>query len=822
MLHALIKPYDRLRYWFLKDRFAENKNGIYHSRLKLAYSVYFFFALLGYAWITYLTTSPYKFLLVFSVFLAAVHTSLLFALKYFRALFISGIISVAASFAVINIQMYYSQGTVNFVTCSWLIILSLFVFFLYGRRAGLGLIVLSIFSIAIFSYLNIIGFQFPEFIIEERMFYVGVLISLVFVFLFTYLIVDRYMKYTQELFGRLNQSEIRLSTIVDNLPIAGVYVYNNLIFFNKKFEHLFGYDNKEITQFEQLIMKLFPLELEDYKMKFNEIINGKGKINNNIINAQTKSGEIKALEIFIQKSSNYEIFLFNDITDLKNKEQQLSESNYFIENISKALPHILYVFDVNVKKNVYINNYISSILGFTPDEFRSKFRKTYDAIYPDDVQRVFEHNMATYKLPDDEMLEVQYRMIHKNGSYVWLRSVDKVFKRNEDGSASLILGIAEDISKRKNAEQVKSDFLSVISHEIKTPLNAISGLVALLDKSGLNIEQAGYARLLKYSADNLNELFSDILDFNKLESGKDRLTLRPFNLSELMEKIYFSNHLFIGNKNIELTYVVDDRIPALVVGDDIKLKQAINNLVNNAVKYTESGTVEFRAELLNINPDSVLVKFIVKDTGTGISPELHKNIFDSFTRGKSKDKFYSGTGLGLSITKKIVDMFGSEIYLESDLGKGAVFYFSVSLLLKQNDEDLQLSSDLVFPKGKNKVLLVEDNEVNAFITNKLLLSWGADVTHVNDGNEALNIISKQRFHLVLLDLLMPTKDGYEVAESIRNSQDEQISNVPVITITASVLSEIAQRAFEAGINELIAKPIEPEELKDAIRRQLLR
>jgi PAS domain S-box-containing protein len=1006
MMSLINNLYKKIRTWFIGEQLLSNYySDIYKSKLKLAYSVYFIFALLGYLWIIYLITSPYKFLLVFSVLLALIHTGLLFALKYFDALRLTGIISVAASFAVINIQMFYSQGTVNFVTCSWLIILSLFVFFIYGRKEGLGLILMSILSIFAFTILNIIGYRFPHFIIDDRLFYMGVFISLVFVFLFTYLIIDRYLKYSEKLFGHLNESEVRLSTIVDNLPSGGVYVFKGKIFFNKKFEMLTGYMSDEINDFAHLKQLLIPDE-ED-RLIFNLIRDEKTDLSNNVINIIDKSGNLKTVEVYAKKGMEYEICLFKDISEFKDKEHRLKESDYFIENIAKALPHILYVFDFEKRENIYVNASLTNILGYTAEEFRTVFKKVYDSIHPDDIQNVMAHIRAIYKLPDEQLHTVEFRIKHKNGSYVWMRSVEKVFKRSEEGSVQLVIGISEDITASKQdelknlrinqilkainigrsramveenfddsmldlleeasnsigideifvcehdneyehdnfhdkytwkkklhaqktdslysdcdknclddilqarindlrqgstifvnekdkdfytllhaknvksvliapiffsgkfwgvliaknkteekiweefeisiiqnfantlgaaisknnykvalevaveklefASKAKSDFLASISHEIKTPMNAITGLTNIMLQENKNKKQLEYLLMLKNSSESLLLLMNDILDYKRLESRHDVLRQNPFVFRNMIDSVFKNNRFIAVEKGLNLAYDIDEKIPSQLIGDENKLRTVLNNLVNNALKYTEKGMVTLNAKLSYKESGMVNILFNVTDTGIGIADNMKEKIFEEFNNLSVVNKKYQGTGLGLAIVKRILEMHNSKIQVDSIQGKGSSFFFNISFAtVKKNDAETSVPKSVNASLAGLNVLTVEDNEVNALILKKILRTWNVNITNVFNGKAATDIFSTEHFDMILLDLMLPDIEGYEVAQFIRNHQDINKSQTPIIAITATMLSDAEEKILRAGINDFIPKPINPDELQDKI------
>ena len=373
------------------------------------------------------------------------------------------------------------------------------------------------------------------------------------------------------------------------------------------------------------------------------------------------------------------------------------------------------------------------------------------------------------------------------------------------------------------ATQAKSEFLSMMSHEIRTPLNAIIGLTYLMQHEDISDTMAENLKILQFSTDNLHVLINDILDFSKIEAGKVELEKIYFDFKQLISNIKKANQVKAEEKGNKIRLMIDDDVPNIVLGDSLRLGQIISNLVSNAVKFTRNGSISVELSCQRKIENRVILDISVIDTGIGISLDKQDMIFDKFTQANVETtRQFGGSGLGLVITKKLLELHGSEIHLESEPGKGSKFYFTIELEigLEVKNKALERWSDLSFGntlKGV-RVLLVEDYPINIKVASKFLERWQLEIDVAENGLLATKKFEKGKYDVVLMDIQMPIMDGYTAAEKIR----EKDADVPIIALTGSATFTNQDRAFSAGMNDYITKPFNPKELFQKIAKYSFR
>ena len=398
---------------------------------------------------------------------------------------------------------------------------------------------------------------------------------------------------------------------------------------------------------------------------------------------------------------------------------------------------------------------------------------------------------------------------------------------DKHGEVNEIFGIASDVTERVESEKsllkgkkmaeeaakVKQEFIANMSHEIRTPLNAIIGFVNLLYDSSLNEVQLDHVASAKMASENLMSLINSILDFSKIENGTLKHESEEFNLKHVINSIDKVLSLKVLEKKIGFHVEVKEEVPVELVGDPNRLYQIVTNLLANAVKFTERGSVELIVDAGNQTLDKINIEFKVVDTGIGIPEHMQSKIFDSFTQVNSEsNRKYGGTGLGLSIVKRIVEQLQGTITLESRPFRGTTFKVVLPFKVAENPEArkrklTKIKGDLKLPTGK-RILLAEDNLMNQKLVLQLLRNFEVQVDLAETGLEAVKAHQSNNYDLILMDIQMPEMDGLEATVMIRNKLDEDRKHVPIVAMTAHAFQEELDKCIEVGMNDHIIKPID--------------
>jgi PAS domain S-box-containing protein len=468
-------------------------------------------------------------------------------------------------------------------------------------------------------------------------------------------------------------------------------------------------------------------------------------------------------------------------------------------------------------------------LGFTVDELcRHPF---LDFVHPDDREITRAEMRKLSEGANTISFENRYRC--NDGSYRWL-----LWNATPLLSQQLIYADARDITERKRSEErirelkeaaeaanrSKSDFLAQMSHEIRTPMNAIIGMADLLWETPLNVEQRQYVRIFRRAGVTLLNLLNDVLDLSKIESGHIELEEIDFDLRELFDNVCELLAIRAHEKRLELACRIMPDVPTTLRGDPNRLRQILTNLLGNAIKFTESGEAVLRVEREPGNNQTGFLRFAISDTGIGIPEEKLARVFESFAQvDASTTRQYGGSGLGLTITKYLVELMGGRIWVESKLGAGSTFYFTVRF---GTGREVAKKPELQ-PLGLKglRALVVDDNSTNRLILTETLAAWGALLTTAENGIQALSELVRasqagEPYALVLLDCRMPGMDGFQVAEHIQNHSS--LAAMTILMLTSEDRGGDIARCRSLGIDTYLVKPIQRAELLKAIQSALSR
>ncbi len=543
----------------------------------------------------------------------------------------------------------------------------------------------------------------------------------------------------------------------------------------------------------------------------------------------TKRGQDEIGILFDQFNSMLDRIQQRDITIQKahdDLEKRVAERTSFLNALTENSPLAIVVADSEQKVQL-CNPAFEQLFQYTRQDL---IGKQVDGLIADG-DLLSEARAVSLQACGEKPVNLIARRQRKDRSLidVELHAVGLVVNGEVVGSLAIYL----DISVRKRAEEAllhakeaaeavsraKSEFLANMSHEIRTPMNGIMGMTELVLDTQLDLEQREYLNMVKLSADSLLSLINDILDFSKIEAGKLEIDAIEFNLGDNLGDTMKTLSLRAHQKGLELAYDIHPEVPHAVVGDPGRLRQIIVNLVGNAIKFTEKGEVIVHVETDSRTEDHVQLHFIVADTGIGIPADKRAAIFEAFTQADgSMTRTYGGTGLGLTISSRLVDLMGGKIWVESELGKGSQFQFTVRFPLQKIASRIVVPSDPMVLHDM-RVLVVDDNATNRQILVKTLAGWHAQAVAVESGAKAIATLKEAqalgiKFPLVLLDAQMPEMDGFELTEHIKKNTDWRAATVMMLSSAGQRGDAI--RCRELGVAAYLTKPVRQQELLEAV------
>jgi len=520
------------------------------------------------------------------------------------------------------------------------------------------------------------------------------------------------------------------------------------------------------------------------------------------------------------------------ITETKEFEEKvkLHEKRYRdLFNYSQAL---ICTHDLN-GNFLAVNPSICRALNYSEGEMLG--RNIRDMI-PDKHQPRFEEEyLAAVRNNDNTVVSGEFCVLSKEGQEIYL--LYKNYRVEEPDLDPYVIGFAQDITDRIKMEKelrltkqlteevarAKESFLAHMSHEIRTPMNGILGIASLLKKTQLDAQQRNYLQLILESANNLVVIVNDILDLEKIVAGKLQLEVMPFKIVDKIATIIQSFIYRAEEKELGLIY--QNFIPAdlVVKGDPYRLSQVLNNILSNALKFTESGHITISSGINEESEDEVVVEITVSDTGIGIEQDRLRTVFEPFVQADATiSRKYGGTGLGLAICKNMIEMQHGELTVQSEPGKGSAFTVRIPYLLSiEAMQENEIGQEIDYKSlGHRKVLVAEDVELNQFLARHILESWDFEVVIANNGREAIEALGETSFDCILMDVQMPEMDGIEATHHIRSMPDPVKASIPIIALTANALKGDSEKYLAAGMTDYLAKPFDEERLFRVISRNL--
>lgn len=549
-----------------------------------------------------------------------------------------------------------------------------------------------------------------------------------------------------------------------------------------------------------------------------------------VVGVANKEGEYTDIDI-------YQLSLLMDavwkVLDREGAESALREREAQLASLSDNLPQgVVYQLDSGpdgtLRHFTYLSAGVTKLHGVSPEQVLADANILYNQVIEEDRALLAERE--TQAITNMSMFSAEVRMRLPSGEIRWhlLTSAPRRMLNAHtvwDGVEIDIDDLMKSKEAAENANRAKSEFLANMSHEIRTPLNGVLGMLQLLETAHLGEEEKEYVDEAITSSKRLTNLLSDILDLSRIEAGKLNIRIVEFSLADMFDSVGGLLASTARKKDLELRFFLDERLPSFVLGDEVRLRQILFNLVGNAIKFSDQGTIFVQAYLLplaKVTQERVL--FMVSDEGIGISDELLGLIFEPFSQGEGNyTRRFQGAGLGLSIVKRLVGLLKGEIAIESAPGLGTTIYLSLPFGTSKKANGAISLPSIPLPSHPSpahyKVLLVEDEDINVVTVKALLKKHGYAVIVATDGQQAIEVLSEKDIDLVLMDIRMPSMDGVQATLAIRSGKaGHNKKDVPIIAMTAYAMTGDREKFLAAGMNDYIAKPVDIQYLKEVIKR----
>ncbi|VAX36164.1 sensory box histidine kinase/response regulator [hydrothermal vent metagenome] len=633
-------------------------------------------------------------------------------------------------------------------------------------------------------------------------------------------------------------SSIDFQHLVDNLQ-AGIYRSTPgpkaaLLYANATMCKIFGISEKKLEVFE--VKNIFN-ELKAFQA-FNKKFKSSGLVNNYEVllkdsKKKTFWASISGIAVKDEegKLTEWDVII-HDISLRKEVEKELIESKELFQTIFDNTAAAIMVADKS-ERVIAWNPFTEKLLCMGNEEL---FNKPVKDLYPSqEWQKIRRLDIRSRGMHAN----IETKVYRENGSTLDVAVSVSILK---DAAGDIVgsIGIMHDISERKlvhemliqsklaaeEANQSKSLFLASMSHEVRTPMNAILGMIDLTLETHLEEEQRENLLVAKDAADNLLGLLNDILDLSRVESGKITLEDIEFHLHNVVNNVCKGLAVTARDKDLEILVEIEPDVPEIIMGDPVRLRQVLSNLINNAIKFTSKGKITTFVKVASKVKGGVVLLIAVKDQGIGIPKDRQERVFEVFTQAdETTTRRFGGTGLGLAICKRLVEMMGGQIWVESEEGEGSTFNFTgrfkivkgkKSGMLVDITRDGEKSSAEILKGRGIRLLLAEDNIVNQKIAVRILEKQGIEVETSVTGKEVIERIHKERFDLILMDSEMPELDGLEATKIIRENEKKTGQHIPIIAFTARAMQEDRKRCLDAGMDGYVTKPIDRKKLFEEI------
>ncbi|MBF0546182.1 MAG: response regulator [Candidatus Riflebacteria bacterium] len=620
--------------------------------------------------------------------------------------------------------------------------------------------------------------------------------------------------------------------------------------------------NFQLTLNQNIEISIGPLLIEENSSAcFKDFEQNFSNFDSNYPNEIVTFFNSSKFPILFELIDNFKILLeriFQERENLEKKISEFSEIRNILHDSERRLGLALRganlgLWDWNIKTDdLFLNPRWVMMLGYSIDDISPNLGGLKSIILEEDWE-TFHKNLQQHLEGKSSFFEAEYRVKNAQGEVNWILDRGKLFESDSEGRASRMIGILQNISDRKkseeelkaaksaleetnqklqialedanrltveaeNANRAKSEFLANMSHEIRTPMNGIIGMAGIILDTELNPEQRDFAETIKSCSESLLSIVNDILDFSKIEAGKLDIEMLFFDFRDCFDDLNDLMALRAQEKSLEYVFSIQTGVPRVVKGDPGRLRQILLNLIGNAIKFTSFGEVVVQTSIQWQNPEEVLLKFAVSDTGIGIPPEKKSRLFLPFSQvDASTTRNYGGTGLGLAISRRLVEMMGGEIGVESQPNKGSTFWFTAKFGIGKEEVNV---NKITLPNLHGKrILIVDDNETNRKVLSEMLKSWHFIFDDSSSAAEGLKKLKDAKaaghpFDLAILDMLMPQMDGETLGKLIKS--DPEISEVLMLMLTSYGKRGDVERLAQIGFSGYLNKPVKSSELFDCL------